>query len=297
MDKTTNFIKRAFTWPLYKAIAFFVISSIVLVGMMIKYNNVPGFIEISVYVITFYALVVLVVAIVIQGVPAIIKFCEGLPIVGRLITNIRYRQRFFLYMGGLGNTLFLLFYFVVAFYYQSRWFYVIGLYNLCIAIMRGYLSNQEHRLQIFTDDDMRPIKESIVTRNVAFMLFIMNAIISIMGLLIIFKDDTFKYHFIILYGLALYVFIRLIVIIVAIIQSKPHNTGIWKVVQLINLATATVSLFTFQTALLYNYEESVIARERYNAITGFVIILINLGIVVRLMVYSYRLKNQAVLEQ
>ncbi|MCR5581545.1 MAG: hypothetical protein K6F66_08135 [Pseudobutyrivibrio sp.] len=282
---------------MYKAIAFFVISSIVLVGMMIKYNNVPGFIEISVYVITFYALVVLVVAIVIQGVPAIIKFCEGLPIVGRLITNIRYRQRFFLYMGGLGNTLFLLFYFVVAFYYQSRWFYVIGLYNLCIAIMRGYLSNQEHRLQIFTDDDMRPIKESIVTRNVAFMLFIMNAIISIMGLLIIFKDDTFKYHFIILYGLALYVFIRLIVIIVAIIQSKPHNTGIWKVVQLINLATATVSLFTFQTALLYNYEESVIARERYNAITGFVIILINLGIVVRLMVYSYRLKNQAVLEQ
>ncbi len=160
-----------------------------------------------------------------------------------------------------------------------------------IALTRGYLSRAEHRLECFIEEKKKPLYESVITRNAALIIFLANFVIGLMGCLIIFKDDTFQYHFIILYALALYVFIRLTVIIVTLVQNKPHYNGIWKVVQLTNLVTATVSMFTFQTALLHNYEPDIQVRERYNAITGLLVFLINQGIVIWLLFRSKRIKK------
>ncbi len=291
-DKIEKFIEKILSWSILKSGLAFLICGIVLLMCNIRLDSIPMYIEYFVYAVSFYFLVVFSVAVVRDGIPALLHFGEGLPIVGQLIINIKYRQRFFLYMGGIGNILFVLFYFLVAWYYESKWFFVIGLYNLSIGVLRGYLSRMEHRLRIFIPDNEKTVAESKITKNAAKMLFIMNSIITIMGLRIIFKDDTFEYNFIILYALALYVFGRLIFMIVTILQKKPHNDGIWKVVQLINLATALVSMFTFQTALLHNYEPSVAVREKYNAITGFLVCCINMGIVIWLYSYANKLINK-----
>ena len=89
--------------------------------------------------------------------------------------------------------------------------------------------------------------------------------------------------------MALYVFVRLITLIVFIAQNKPHNSGIWKAVQLINLAVALVMLFTFQTALLHMCGADAKTREHFNAMTGSAVFFINQGIVIWLMKYSKRL--------
>jgi len=283
-----NFFIRVFNRPIRQSFMAFLVSAIALVACLVKFKSLHNFVEIIVYAACFYSLTILVIAIIRDIVPWAMDVAKGLPIIGSVIQNIRYRQRFFLYTGGMIHTAYLIFYFSVAYYYKSKWFYVIGLYNLCIAITRGYLSRQEHILQSYTDDIERIKLESIVTRNVAAMLFVMNNIIAIMAQLIVFQNETYQYHFIILYGLALYVFIRLIFIIYTIIRNKPHNNGIWKVVQFINLATAMVSLFTFQTALLHNYEPSVANRMKFNRMTGILVFVINQGIVIWLLYYRHK---------
>ncbi len=291
-DKIKNYIVKAFCWPLKVAIPGFIICGAALVVCLINEDNLPEILRYPSYSLAAYSLTVLVVSVIQNGIPWLFEFGRELPIIGNVIGNIRYRQRFFLYIGGGISFLYLFFYFIVAFVYQSRWFYVIGLYNLCIAIIKGYLSRQEHRMHVGPKSDRIRI-EGIATRNTSILLFVMNNVITIMGLLIVFNDETYKYHFIILYGIALYVFIRLIVIIVAVIQTKPHNTGIWKVVQLINLATANMSMFTFQTALLHNYEDDIYVREHYNAITGVLVFIINQGIVVWLYLKSRKVRSEA----
>ncbi len=271
------------------ATLLFSFSAIILVLVLVKFDTIPELCKIIIYIFTSYSMVTFIISFVLEGFPRLYKFGLRLPIVGNIIANIRYRQRFFLYTGGIGNTLFLIFYFAIAFYYQSKWFYVIGLYNLCIAILRAYLSRKEHILNINITEDEKDNYESKITKNAAFMLFIMNTVAMIMGLRVVFKDDTFQYHFVILYGLALYVFGRLTVIIVTMLQQKPHNSGIWKVVQLTNLATAMISLFTFQTALLHNYEPSIAVREHYNTLTGGLVFLINQSVVLWLLCYSRKI--------
>ncbi|MCR4694420.1 MAG: hypothetical protein K5773_03740 [Pseudobutyrivibrio sp.] len=290
IKKIIRLILQAFYLPLWKAAIAFAVCGIGLVYTLINGDKIPVFLEYIAYILSFYTLSVLVWAFVKEAIPWGYKICIQLPIIKDLILNIRYRQRFFLYTAGMMNFLFLIFYFVVAFYYKSKWFYVIGLYNLCSALVRGYLSRQEHLLQFMPENEYRNIIESKITMHSSLMLFVMNIVITIMAYLVIFNDDTFKYHFIILYGLALYVFVRLTVIIIAMAQTKPHNTGIWKIVQLFNLATALVSLFTFQTALLHTYEDNILVREQYNAYTGVLIFGINLGIVIWLLVRSRKIR-------
>ncbi|MCR4955649.1 MAG: hypothetical protein K6A30_03080 [Lachnospiraceae bacterium] len=183
------------------------------------------------------------------------------------------------YFGGFTNTVFLIFHFAVAAYYQSRWFYIIGLYNLCIAVIRAYLSRKEALLQVYErEGKLISFLEGKITTRVAAMMIVMNTVISMMGLLIVYKEETFQYHFIILYALAIYVFVKLGMIIVALIQKKPHHNGIWKTVQLMNLEIATVSVFTFQTALLNNYEPNLAVRSKYNLMTSCIVFGVNLVI-------------------
>jgi hypothetical protein len=281
-----NFIEFTASFKLWKAVIAFLVSGVILIGCLFNGDVIPDFIEYIVYAATFYFLVILGVAIYRDAIPWALRIGESLPIIGNMIRNIRYRQRAFLYFGGLMNMFYLVFYFVVAFIYKSRWFYVIGMYNLCIAMMRGYLSHQERKIEIILRADERPYYESKAICNVAKLLFLMNAITAIMGLLIIFNDETFSYHYIILYAVALYVFIRLIWLIVVMAQKQPHNTGIWKAVQMINFAVALVMLFTFQTALLHTCEADVKVREHFNAMTGGMVFFINLGIVIWLMKYG-----------
>lgn len=292
-EKIIDFFKSAFNttinFRLWKAMLCFGISGIVLVFCLLNGDFIPDFLEYIIYSITFYFLIILGVSVYKEGVPWIISFGESLPIIGNMIRNIRYRQRIFLYFGGFMNTLYLVFYFAVAYIYKSRWFYVIGLYNLSIAIIRWYLSHQEHRINVVISEDEKIPHEARVIRNVAKLLFLMNSVTAIMGLLIVFNEDTFEYHFIILYAMALYVFIRLITLIVFIAGKRPHDTGIWKAVQLINLAVALVMLFTFQTALLNMCGADIKTREHFNAMTGSTVFFINQGIVIWLMKYSKRI--------
>lgn len=286
VESIKGIINTTINLKLWKALLYFGMSGIVLVFCLLNGSFIPDFVEYIVYAITFYLLVILCVAIYRDGIPWAIRVGESLPIVGQMIRSIRYRQRVFLYFGGLMNTLYLVFYFVVAYIYKSRWFYVIGLYNLCIAIIRWYLSHQEHRINVSLSEAEKIPHEARVIRNVAKLLFLMNSVTAVMGLLIIFNEDTFEYHFIILYAMALYVFVRLITLIVFIAQNKPHNSGIWRAVQLINLAVALVMLFTFQTALLNMCGADIKTREHFNAMTGSAVFFINQGIVIWLMKYS-----------
>lgn len=267
----------------YANIAF-TISAVLFAIFIVKFDYIAAEWKCLIYSIMAYFFIIFVVAFIRDGLPALLQFGERLPIVGVLLKNIQYRQRFFLYFGGFSSFLFVVFYFWVAWYYQSKWFYVLGLYNLTLSIMRGYLSREEHRLRLFVSEDKMQEEGARITRTSAILLFLINAMTTIMGLRIVFKDDTFQYHFIILYALAIYVFTRLSFIIVNIIKIKPHNYGIWRIVQFINLATALVSMFTFQTALLNNYEKERAIREHFNAMTGLLVFSINLGIAIWLFV-------------
>ena len=152
------------------------------------------------------------------------------------------------------------------------------------------MSNEDHKIEKSVSGIQKAMIEANAIRKASYMLLFMNIVAATMGLLIVFRNETYSYHFIILYGVGAYVFGRLGTLIVVMLQRKPHNNGIWKAVQLNNLAVVMIMMYTFQTALLYSFEGSSNVRGRFNAITGVLIFIFNLIIVIWLLRYSRKLK-------
>ena len=168
----------------------------------------------------------------------------------------------------------------------SAWFVTLAAYYLLHAAMRAALLRSVHRRS--AHDQRR--REQHAAR--ACGILIASSIIMVAGIvvLIVHGEGGFSYPGTLIYAVALYTFWALATSIMNYVRSRKHDSPALFAVTAANLATALVSLFTLEVAMLAAFSpagEEAFATTA-TSLTGAVVALLVLAMGTHLAVRSSR---------
>lgn len=168
----------------------------------------------------------------------------------------------------------------------SAWFVTLGAYYLLHAAMRAALLRSVHRKGVGN----RRRRELRAAR--ACGIFIASSIIVVAGIvvLIVHGEGGFSYPGTLIYAVALYTFWTLATSIMNYVRYHKHDSPALFAVMAANLATALVSLFTLEVAMLAAFSpagEEAFATTA-TSLTGAAVALLVLAMGTHLTVRSFR---------
>lgn len=192
------------------------------------------------------------------------KLSAKYPNLMRVLRNGGDRAVLFMALSLVVGILFCVYNSVLAGVYGIIWNAVLaGYYFLLVQVKVGILFGFRKTRK---GDD--PEKDDIVAYLVSgIMLFIMHTAVVFLVIMVN-RGGSFRYNGIIVYGYALYAFVKIISAIVNLIKTKKQGQSlVVQAVRNINIADALISVLALQTAMLNSFG----TLENANLITGSVI--------------------------
>ncbi len=220
------------------------ISTVLLVYSMV-FIGTESVIAIISYVLAFYTLSVWCVRM-----PDIISFVK------RFKNENKYAVRWFadehlrisasLYGSLVFNTAYAALQLGLGFYHGSFWFFSMGGYYVCLALMRFFLSRYTSRNT--AGKNMRA--ELVRYRACGWVFLMMNLALSVMVLMMVYVGRTFVHHQITTIAMAAYTFGSLTMAIIGLVKYRKYNSPIYSAAKTVSLAAACVSMLTLESTML-----------------------------------------------
>lgn len=254
--------------PIWVIILLCIISAAALVFVFIK-NLQESPIAYAVYVISFYALSVLVVFlsfVLPRQYKAIKSKVYANPIGNRYMTDAAFRTHVSLYASLLINLLYVganvLFYLL----YRSNWFVVMAVYYSILAVMRFLLANYM-RVHGVGKNRMGELRRA---KLCACILLSINFALSGAVLMILYQNKGAEYHGVLIYVMAAYTFYITTLAIVNLVRYRKYNSPVMMITKIITLSAALVSMLSLETAMFAQFgaEMSLADQRLMIALTG-----------------------------
>lgn len=172
-----------------------------------------------------------------------------IPVIARFIDDKIFRGRIGLYAGGLVNILFIIFYFCCGIYYRSIWFVSIALFYIALVFFKKQLAMVEHIVRKDTND-YAELTEKTAYVKTGLRILVLTGLILGIGLQVILENKAYEYNQFIIYGVGAYAFFYLGLTIYNLVFFNKYKSYIWSSVQALNLVSAVLGIFTFQTAII-----------------------------------------------
>jgi len=225
------------------------ISTVLLVGSMI-FIGTESPIAIVSYVLSAYTLTVWCFKI-----PYLIRFFknfkDGNKYARKWQDDARLRVNISLY-GSFGwNTLYGIFQLWLGFYHHTFWFYSLGAYYICLAVMRFYLVR--HTRKYAPGEKMR--SELVKYRACGMIFLVMNLALALIVFFMLYWNRTFNHHMITAIAMAAYTFTAFTTAIVNIVKYRKYNSPIFSASKAIALAAACVSMLTLTSTMLTTFSD------------------------------------------
>ena len=254
------------------------ISTVLLVGSMVFVGTESPIAIIS-YVLSAYTLTIWCFKL-----PYLIKYFKELKdkniYIVKWRADTRLRVNVSLY-GSLGwNTLYGLFQLWLGFYHHTFWFYSLGAYYICLAVMRFYLVR--HTRKFAPGEKMKT--ELIKYRACGWIFLLMNLSLSLIIFFMLYWDRTFKHHMITAIAIAAYTFTAFTTAIINMIRYRKYNSPIFSASKIVSFAAACVSMLTLTSTLLTTFNDGSMDPFSLKILLGCVGIAVS-GTVVSLAVY------------
>ena len=209
------------------------------------------------YGIAFYTLTVACVRI-----PQLLAFFKSLKrenkYVQKWLDDPRLRVNVSLYGSLVWNIAYALLQLWLGLYYGTFWFYSLGAYYICLALMRFFLL---HYTQKYTAGEHRR-SELVRYRACGWILLAMNLSLSLILFFMVYWDRTFHHHQITAIALALYTFTALTVAVVSIVKYRRYQSPVFSAAKVISLVAALVSVLTLEATMLTAFGTTMAASER-----------------------------------
>ena len=205
------------------------------------------------------------------------------PLGNRLMTDARLQTKVRLHISLTTNLLFAAAHIIAGWWYRTAWFIVLAGYYTVLAVMR-FLLLRFVRRNILGDSLYKELRRS---RTCAWVLLLLNLVLTAIVLMILFQNKGHKYHGMLIYVVAVYTFYMTITAVIDIARSKRYHSPVIAMTKVIKLAAALVSVLAMETAMLtqFSKEGSVAFRQIMVSVTGGAIALIvtalSVGILVR----------------
>lgn len=189
----------------------------------------------------------------------------------RWLEDARLRVNVSLYASLLGNVAYGIFQLWLGFYHHTLWFYSLGAYYICLAVMRFFLL--QHTVRHKPGEKMR--QELSKFRACGWIFLLMNLALALMIFFMVYWNRTVVHHEITTIAMAAYTFTAFTAAIVSIIKYRKYNSPVYSASKTISLAAACVSMLTLESTMLtiWGEAESPAFRQLMLALTGGAIVI------------------------
>jgi len=225
------------------AATVFLVYSMVILGT----ETVPAYIS---YVFAAYTLTVWCFRI-----PRLIKFCKAFKEENRYVRkwrgDTRLRVNTSLYGSFAWNTLYGIFQLWLGFYHRTFWFYSLGAYYICLAVMRFFLLL--HTRKYAPGEKMK--SELIKYRACGWVFLLMNLALTLIIFFMLYWNRTFVHHMITAIMMAAYTFTSLTAAIVNVIKYRKYQSPVFSATKAISFASACVSMLTLTSTMLTTFND------------------------------------------
>lgn len=201
--------------------------------------------------------------------------------------DARLRVNVALYSGLAWNAIYGVFQLCLGFYHHTFWFYSLGAYYICLAVMRLLLAS--HTSKFTVGERMRD--ELLKYCFCGWALLLMNLALALIIFFMVYWDRTFEHHMITAIAMAAYTFTAFTFAIINVVKYKKYNSPVFSVSKIISLAAALVSMLTLESTMLTTFADetmSALDRKIMLGATGGVICALILSAAIFIIVSGTR---------
>ena len=249
------------------------IATVLLVGSMVFVGTESVIAYIS-YVLAAYTLTVWCFKI-----PYLIKFFKTFKdenkYARRLQDDARLRVNISLYGSFAWNALYGIFQLWLGFYHRTFWFYSLGAYYICLAVMRFFLVRHTRK---YTPGE-RMQTELVKYRACGWIFLIMNLALALIIFFMVYFNRTFEQHMITAIAMAAYTFTAFTVAIVNVVKYRKYNSPVFSASKAISFAAACVSMLTLTSTLLTTFSDGTMGPMEQKTMLGSVGVAVSMVIV------------------
>ena len=230
------------------------ISIVLLVASMVFIGTESPIAYIS-YVLSAYTLTVWCVKI-----PYLIKFFKAFKDENKYARkwqdDTRLRVNVSLYGSFFWNIAYALFQLWLGFYHHTFWFYSLGAYYICLAVMRFFLLL--HTRKYAPGERMR--EELLKYRACGAVFLLMNLALALIIFFMLYWNRTFEHHMITALAMAAYTFTAFTVAIVNVVKYRKYSSPVFSASKAISLAAALVSMLTLGSTMLTTFRDGTMTE-------------------------------------
>ena len=154
----------------------------------------------------------------------------------------------------------------LGFYHRTFWFYSLGAYYICLAVMNFFLL--AHTKKYVPGEKMR--EELKKYRTCGWLFLLMNLALSLIVFFMVYWNRTFLHHMITAIAMAAYTFTAFTVAIVNVVKYKKYNSPVFSAAKAINFAAACVSMLTLTSTLLTTFSDGTMVAMEQKIMLGSV---------------------------
>lgn len=198
-------------------------------------------------------------------------------------SSARLRVNLSLYTALILNSLYAVFQFCLGMSQGNIWYFTMTAYYLILAVMRYslLLYSIEHRPGENRWEELRRY------RFCAWVLLVMNLLLSVMVFYITWKKPGFAHHEIVCIAMAAYTFTSFTQSLVNLIRYRKFNSPVFSAAKVIGFTSAMVSMLTLETAMLTAFGQGDEGfAQLMTALTGGAVVLTVLLLAVHMIVKS-----------
>ena len=238
------------------------ISAVLLVGSMVFVGTESVIAYIS-YVLAAYTLTVWCFKI-----PDLIRFFKTFKNENRYARrwqdDTRLRVNVSLFGSLSWNAMYGIFQIWLGFYHHTFWFYSLGAYYICLAIMRFFLVR--HTAKYAPGEKMQT--ELVKYRACGIVFLVMNLALALIIFFMVYWNRTFEHHMITAIAMAAYTFTALTAAIVNVIKYRKYNSPVYSASKAISLAAALVSMLTLESTMLTTFGDGTMTAIEQKLMLG-----------------------------
>lgn len=179
-------------------------------------------------------------------------------------SDTRLRVKVSLYSSLLWNVLYGIFQLWLGIYHRTFWFFSIGAYYICIAMMRFFLFL--HTRKYLPGEKMK--RELIKYRICGWIFLAMNLALMLIVFFMLYWNRTFQHHMITAIAMAAYTFTAFTTAIVNIVRYKKYNSPVFSASKAISFAAACVSMLTLTSTLLTTFNDGTMTATSQKLMLG-----------------------------
>ena len=223
------------------------VSTVLLVGAM-AFIGTGSPIAIVSYVLAAYTLTVWCFRI-----PYLIRFFKTFRNENKYariwLGDTRLRVNVSLYGSFFWNMAYALFQLWLGFYHHTFWFYSLGAYYICLALMRFFLIRHTRKY----GPGEKPQTELQKYRACGWVFLAMNLALTLIIFFMVYWNRTFQHHEITTIAMAAYTFTSLTTAIVNVVKYRKYRSPVFSASKAISLAAALVSMLTLESTMLTTF--------------------------------------------